>query len=288
MSAHAPHSAGRTHCQNCAAPLQGPFCHQCGQHDIDLHRSFGHVFMEALESFLHFDGKFFTDTRDLLFRPGVVTRDFNEGRRARHVPPLRLYIFVSLVFFLFLSLRSSTEVGVALQAGQTTKDQFNATEGAAPPASAAVEEDFAAGLQEKAEAVSRDPESYRKHFLQLVPKMLLLCLPLYALASRVLFLRSGQNYLQHLVASLHLHTFVFLLWLAVALGGWALDWLSPVAGGVLRNIALLYVAFYLFKTLRTLYGESRLRTALKAVVLGGGYGLTLAAGFVTVAYLSLD
>jgi hypothetical protein len=48
-----------THCENCGAPLSGPYCGQCGQPAIDYRRSFGHVLVDVLNEFLNWDSKFF-------------------------------------------------------------------------------------------------------------------------------------------------------------------------------------------------------------------------------------
>jgi hypothetical protein len=93
------HQPVHTHCENCGTSLQGPYCHQCGQHDIDFHRSFGHMFLDALENFFHFDAKLFRNIITLLFQPGRLTAEFNAGKRASQMPPFRLYLFVSVLFF---------------------------------------------------------------------------------------------------------------------------------------------------------------------------------------------
>jgi hypothetical protein len=104
--ASAGESGGRravhTHCENCGTKLAGPWCHECGQHDFEFHRSFGRVLMELLDAFLNFDSKLFRSTKALLFRPGWLTDQFNAGRRASQMPPLRLYLFVAFVFFLVM------------------------------------------------------------------------------------------------------------------------------------------------------------------------------------------
>src|SRR5665213_2904880 len=97
MSSHA--SASSTHCQNCCAPLLGPYCSACGQHDVDYHRSLWPILEDSLEGFLHVDGKFFRTVRLLFTRPGFLTKEFNAGRRVAYTQPLRLYIFASLLFF---------------------------------------------------------------------------------------------------------------------------------------------------------------------------------------------
>jgi hypothetical protein len=113
VSSHA-HGPLHSECQNCGTPLQGPHCHRCGQRDFDFHRSFGHVVHEAIETWFHFDGSFFRGFYDLLFRPGRMTRDFNEGKRARHVPPFRFYLVLSVVFFFVFSLGTRSADAFAL------------------------------------------------------------------------------------------------------------------------------------------------------------------------------
>jgi hypothetical protein len=89
-----------THCENCGAPLAGEFCSQCGQHAIDYRRSIFRVVLDAADSFLNWDTKFLHSMNQLLIHPWQLTNDFNAGRRARYVHPLRLYLIASIVFFL--------------------------------------------------------------------------------------------------------------------------------------------------------------------------------------------
>src|SRR5881392_416519 len=89
-----------THCENCGASLTGEFCAQCGQHAIDYRRSILRVLWDAADSFLNWDTKFLKTLGLLLIRPWELTNDFNAGRRARYVHPLRLYLIASIIFFL--------------------------------------------------------------------------------------------------------------------------------------------------------------------------------------------
>ncbi|WP_170172667.1 DUF3667 domain-containing protein [Hymenobacter rigui] len=93
-------------CANCERPFIAAenFCPNCGQQNHALDLSFGHVAEEVLEGVFHFDSKVFRTLRLLLFAPGALTRRFWEGRRVAYVPPVRLYIFISFLFFLLLSV----------------------------------------------------------------------------------------------------------------------------------------------------------------------------------------
>jgi len=89
-------------CANCGAPLVGPYCAMCGQ-EPDYHRrtvrSLAHDLFEDIASF---DSRILRTGKALLFKPGELPLAFHEGRTRRYVPALRLYFFVSLIFFLIL------------------------------------------------------------------------------------------------------------------------------------------------------------------------------------------
>jgi hypothetical protein len=89
-------------CANCGAPLVGPYCAMCGQ-EPDMHRrtvaGLAHDFISDIASF---DSRILRTAKALLFQPGELSLAFHQGRTRRYVPALRLYFFVSLVFFLIL------------------------------------------------------------------------------------------------------------------------------------------------------------------------------------------
>ena len=97
-----------TPCANCATPLQGPWCHACGQLGEDFHRSWFRLLGESIEGVLHFDGRVWTTLPDLVLRPGRLTRRYLEGHRAPQVPPLRLFLVVLLLLFFVGSLTGGT------------------------------------------------------------------------------------------------------------------------------------------------------------------------------------
>lgn len=90
-------------CANCGTPLMGRYCSACGQ-SVDVHRrSVGDLAHDVVADLASFDSRILRTTRALLLRPGELAAAFREGRTQRYVPPVRLYLFVSLIFFLALS-----------------------------------------------------------------------------------------------------------------------------------------------------------------------------------------
>jgi hypothetical protein len=90
-------------CRNCHTLLspEDNFCKHCGQENHDLKVPFRYIILEILGGMYYFDTKFFVTTKAMFTRPGKITKDFNEGRRARYLLPMRMYFFVAFLFFLF-------------------------------------------------------------------------------------------------------------------------------------------------------------------------------------------
>jgi hypothetical protein len=87
-------------CANCGVPLEGWYCHSCGQNADTHHRTILHLIWEAIEGMFHLDGRLAKTLPLLLFKPGVLAKDYMEGRIARHVPPFRTFL-VALLLFIF-------------------------------------------------------------------------------------------------------------------------------------------------------------------------------------------
>jgi hypothetical protein len=108
-------------CANCHAPLSGEYCAACGQrHEPHVH-TIGHFVGEAFESISHADSRLWRTLAYLLGKPGYLTREFFEGRRARYLPPFRLYLVISVLFFLVAGTPEELQVNInnARTAAQT-------------------------------------------------------------------------------------------------------------------------------------------------------------------------
>jgi hypothetical protein len=368
--AHGHHGPFHTHCENCGTKLDGPWCHKCGQHDFEFHRSFGHVFLEALENFFHFDSKLFHNIVTLLFSPGRLTADFNAGKRAAQMPPFRLYLFVSILFFFISFVGSHLASDLNLDDSVSAKRQAAVRQMLDQSLAKITRETSDAAVQARAErAIQRlreandqpgakpldllkveqavtdeirkeetgpapatppaapdtkpdrpivrpvDPNNLHltinprndsalnrflverglyaythqrelvESFIHALPKMLLFCLPFFALFTRVLFRQSGQVYLQHLVLALHFHTFIF-LWVLVR-NGWG--FLAGFAGDSLKGWLIfgcnLWLVLYPLLMLRRLFANSWPKTIVKTGLLGAAYTFTLGLGFLGTAVI---
>ena len=87
-------------CLNCNAELHGRYCHVCGQENIEPKETVWSLISHFFYDITHFDGKFFSTTKYLITRPGFLPKEYIEGRRARYLHPIRMYVFSSALFFL--------------------------------------------------------------------------------------------------------------------------------------------------------------------------------------------
>lgn len=87
-------------CLNCGTELRGQYCGSCGQRARNRLISLWELLSDAFGDLLELDSRLWRTLIPLLIRPGQLTRDYLEGRRARYMPPFRMYLVLSLVFFL--------------------------------------------------------------------------------------------------------------------------------------------------------------------------------------------
>jgi hypothetical protein len=95
-------------CANCGEPVSDRFCGHCGQRLEHRVHSLSEFMGEAAEVITHADSRVWRTFVPLLFRPGFLTQQYLAGRRASYLPPFRLYIVLSVVFFLMVSLAIRT------------------------------------------------------------------------------------------------------------------------------------------------------------------------------------
>jgi uncharacterized protein DUF3667 len=292
-------------CLNCGAPLAGAFCSACGQRDIPPYPSVRELAGEALSEFSGWDGRVASSVRALILRPGMLTHEFLEGRRARYVSPLRLYLTVSVIYFLLaaaapnLTLDSGKTLFLGLRVGPTSTDSSaaqsrpervaNAAGGALENQQALKPAEMQAALDDIARAPAvmqpflrravTDPAGFKRGIVQTMPKMLFALLPVFA-AIVALFYR-GRKYPEHLYFAIHLQAFTF-----VALGLTALAKFTriPVLAMLASAVAVIWIPTYATLAFRRVYGGSLVGTVAKEIGIAAIYLVTWIAAFILMIY----
>lgn len=166
-----------TNCKNCGSALQGKYCIDCGQpastHQLNAH----FLWHDIQHGLMHFDKGIMFSLKELFTRPGATIREYLEGKRVWHFKPLSMLILLATVYGL---LYHFFHIGFDKSSfGKGFNEGFNHT-GANSP--------FKINL----EAIN---DWIASHYALIA----LVQLPFYALASRIAFLKSGYNYVEHLV-----------------------------------------------------------------------------------------
>jgi hypothetical protein len=215
-------------CLNCGTLLSGRFCASCGQ-AADVHvPTSRELVLEALEGITHSDSRLWRTLKLLWFSPGELTQEFIAGRRAAYLPPFRLYLVLSVVFFVTASLSPSrNHILVMDPRGQQVdcKQVEMVMRG----------RDWGPRIAHMCTEMKRDNGERLWHFVVSdAPKAMFIFVPLIALLHMLMYWRPRHRYVEHLLFFLHVHAFFFSVMTVVSLmldvgevlprAGWAVDW----------------------------------------------------------------
>ncbi len=110
-------------CLNCNAQVYGKYCHICGQENLEPYESVWHLVTHFINDITHFDGKFFSTLRLLVFKPGFLSAEYKRGRRHNYLNPVRMYVFTSFIFFFAFFSTVHIDEGMFNQRSATTMQQ---------------------------------------------------------------------------------------------------------------------------------------------------------------------
>lgn len=276
-----------TPCANCGAPPAGEFCPACGQPAGPPARALREFLHDLLGGLLAFDGRIWRSLVPLFCRPGELTRAWILGRRASYTPPLRLFLFFSILLFLVISCE--TDVNSLLTPRETRAEQPEAEQPEAERDEVHVnmplpEWRIFAGLRTRFAEQEKRLEDLRpevrnyvmaRRGLELAPVALLMLLPLLATFLRLWWLRTGLLWLDHLTLLLHAY--------AALCGAAALLILLPTPDWVWTALFMGGMPLYAYRSMRVAYGRGFWRSLLGTLA---GALATLVALMVVVILLA--
>ncbi|HEY1583350.1 MAG TPA: DUF3667 domain-containing protein [Chthoniobacterales bacterium] len=314
-----------THCENCGAELTGPYCAKCGQPAIDYHRSFVSLLADAADAFFNLDERFLKTFGLLLIKPWRLTTEFVEGKRVRHVHPLRVYLIASVLFFLVINYlarnthlhtRSSIDVDTAAALARVPLGPLPPAPSATPswnfassfppaaqpsPTAREIFPDldqetdapaFAKWIQkrtrEKIGPTGDRGDLFLKALIQNLAPMVLCCIPLFALVLKILYVFKRRYYIEHLIFALHTHAFVFLSTLAIIGVAFLLAWKAPRPLVPIVCVFLgLAVLVQLLVAIRRVYRQNWFATLFKFALGSVIYLIMLSFAFFITAFVTL-
>src|SRR5437588_822968 len=264
-----------THCQNCGAELTGPHCGQCGQAAIDYRRSFRHVIVDVLDSFLNWDSKFFATIGLLVIKPWRLTNEFLAGKRVRYLHPLRLYLLASILFFFAINYGAK---GLRLELGTISEKK----------SSTPFERWLEARAKEKMGEHGTKMGLFITTLFSNLPYMMLCCIPLFAFVLKILYIRRHIFYIDHLIYALHIHTFFYTGIMLIVLATMGLHRIAPptLAGWIIAFLWILFVV-QIFLSSRRVYRQGWFMSTLKFLVGGFAYLIVLFLALAATFFITL-
>ena len=94
-------------CLNCNYEVAHRFCPNCGQENIETRRSFHHLLTHFIKDLTHYDNAFWKTIYNLMFKPAALSKAYLSGKRLQYLNPIQLYIFISFITFLIVSVFST-------------------------------------------------------------------------------------------------------------------------------------------------------------------------------------
>lgn len=272
-------------CPNCGFAASGNYCANCGQ-QTHLHKdSFWGLISHFIAHYFHYDSKFWRTLSTLVMAPGKLTLAYQQKKRQRYIPPISLYIFVSIVFFIllplfqqsFVSIRDSRTPNQMKQASHSGINSVNVNNqgsiesaqgreaiDSAKTSTVSFADDIFAAMKE-------NPKEFKERLLHSFPKIFFFMIPVLAALLKLFLIRRKRNYfVDHAVFALHIHSFVFVVCLIPLVNPFV------AAQGTLSDLAAIGSFMYFVMAMHRVYEGSWWKSCLI------GAGITVSYFFIFI------
>ena len=286
-------------CLNCGTEVAGRFCQQCGQENVEIKESFIQLLIHFVEDLTHFDGKLWKTIKLLLFKPGSLTKYYIEGKRATYLHPIRMYLFVSAVFFLFIftgdvpdkpefingsptppkDIATGINEGLDLNLGSDsvqykTVEAYQLAQQKLPEAKRdgwldALVKKKGIELNAKYEGDKfKIGKALIEKFEHYFSRMLYVSLPIFAFFIWILYRRNKNHFfVDHIIFSIHIYCALYIILFSVKLINQILELIISKSTGIPVLMVASVIVVYLYMSLRNHFNQSFWKTLLKFLIL---------------------
>jgi hypothetical protein len=229
-------------CPNCGETEVGKYCPNCGQSNKDFNKPVKEIIGDLLDS-INLDIRLLNTLIPFFTKPGFLTEEYFKGRRKRYVPPMRMYMIVSIIFFFLVQYTSFDElrndmntvdhgekssanfvmnkdlksIAVVSKADTVVKNNISITDLNKEDIEAIKQEtlnDTAASSWEKQMVIgglnaAEKKDVFFTKFLNNLSYVLFLLMPFFALILSMILWKSRMLYIKHLIFSINFHAFIF-------------------------------------------------------------------------------
>lgn len=218
-------------CLNCSESVSGNYCSNCGQKFQPTKLPLRIYLEDTVETLFNVDNRVFKTLKDLFLRPGKITKEYISGHRATYLPPLRIYISISILYFFLAIITESTQVFL----------------------------------------VNLSLDLYDSSFGKLIQMSMFVLVPLFALITKWHHKKRDGYYVEYLIFSLHIHSIWFVLLTFSIVATWAYTYFGIEEGSLFyymiatiqileRTLFLIYFVVYLKRVFDNTWWKTILKT----------------------------
>ncbi len=252
-------------CPNCDKEFDKDFdyCPYCGQKKSKQRIGLKNFISDYLSANFNFDSKIFLTLKLLLLKPAFLTKEFFRGRQSKYIPPIRLYLFISLAYFFIFSigLPSSSEIVDNQNENDSIENSINNKENGLLIDSSGISLNFGSPSNEIADTTEADTsynivQQYFKDKSELLNSKIaaaqlyenlkkylssgmFFLLPFVALILSLMFFRK-KYYIENLLFVVHLQSLIFLIGVFFGIIQLIFDstWIT-----IIETLLLIYISF---------------------------------------------
>jgi hypothetical protein len=287
----------KSYCFNCKTSLgtEDNFCRKCGQENHDKKVSLKLLIKDFLGDYLTFDSKIWRSLKLLCFSPGQLTLLYSEGKITDYVRPIRLMLFMSLIYVISLSLyldntkpimsNSNIQVGEEASVLDTYSNIVTNYEGVDDYIEKEIKEKpyLNKALTKGVYNLVGGNKNVVNEGLKKTSNLLLFLLPLVGILLKWAFWKDKQFYVEHFTHALHLYSFFFMLSIIAIL----LSWLFSIPYYAFLFVLISFY-IYLYLSYKKVYERSWLITFFKVLTTSFSFLFMLFIGFIVSLIITIS
>lgn len=296
---HSPIRKDKT-CLNCRHVVEQKFCPNCGQENTDSRKTFHHLFIHFFEDLTHYENAFWRTIKNLLFKPSSLTKEYLSGKRLSYLAPVRLYIFISFITFLLITLFPSNVNEKIVKSEKAINEEISKNDAIVNKKKdkryfhfktmkeidsiqkyGKENEKLNASSYWFSEKAIHVTEKYTKKeiyekfiesFFHNLPKILFIIMPFFAFFLWLFHSKKKWYYFDHGIFTLHYFSFLLLIFLIMFIsdrffGLFGEDSPLSYVSGIITFVGTIWMLYYFYPAHHRFYGESRIVSFVKSILL---------------------
>lgn len=257
----------RIYCPNCRSQLDEHmnFCFSCGQENNTRRVSVNTILSDVFSSYFTVDSKLLVTLKLLMYKPSLLSVAYLNGQIETYIKPIRLYIFISFIFFLLsanITSYTSTieQINLALNEMPMTigdlESGFEESENSIEQKDNSLDKKI-----EKIFSTERETTIFFNYLLAKFPIVLFGMIPVLGFLFYAFFFKAKYYYIDHLIFSLHLQCFLLILLIIASIANWLFDI-------DINTLAFLGLLIYGYIATIKFYKKKKLHTIFRLCMIG--------------------